>query len=88
MPYVSCESHCSHADALVVVEVFPLCRVDAYERALSAAVAAEGVANAPNSTADNAGGVAIDNQLLPLCCIAALPCSVACSLLKEVGHAA
>lgn len=71
-------SCCSHPEALVVINVVPLCGVDTPEGLMIAAAAAKELAS-PFDPSDLRAG-------RPLRCVAALSCSEALALVKEAGH--
>lgn len=71
---------CPHAEALVVIEVLPLCSLDSPEGAhRAAAVARELVSLEPRDPAGLCEG-------RPLRCIAAVSCEDALALVEEAGH--
>ena len=69
---------CPHAEALVVIEVLPLCSLDSPEGARRA-VAQELVSLEPRDPAGLCEG-------RPLRCIAAVSCEDALALVEEAGH--
>ena len=69
---------CPHPEALVVVDVVPLCAIDTPEGALVALSAAESLAKPCDPLDVRAGR--------PVRCVAALSCDEALALLKEAGH--
>ncbi|OUO87137.1 hypothetical protein B5F40_14150 [Gordonibacter sp. An230] len=71
---------CPHAEALVVIEVLPLCSLDSPEGSLRAAALAQELSSPQPS---DASGLC---EGRPLRTIAALSCEDALALLKEAGH--
>lgn len=69
---------CSRPEALVVIDVVPLCALDTPEGSLIVLSAAQSLAE-PCDPADVRSG-------RPVRCVAALSCDEALALMKEAGH--
>lgn len=69
---------CAQSEALVFIEVIPLCQIDSYE-----AVRPEDVILC---CAAYAAGVEQPTGGLPARCATIMPCVKAASLMEEVGH--
>lgn len=69
---------CDQPQALVMIEVLPLCFLDTEEGASAAFSLAQALASQERGSADPTG--------MPLRCVAAMPCVDALALAKEAGH--